>query len=136
MSKRLVESIVKKDLVNANEHFNERINHIVEMKLVEKKKCMQAELFNYPEINRTGWPRASEVLSSATTKAKTWASNIRKKKPTPSSSSGTPRDASSIASSAAGKLPVTPAYLVGRMIGKAGKVAVGALSDIGSRLEP
>lgn len=64
----LLEHILSEDYVSACELFEERLNNIVEKKLIEKKKMMQAEAMggmskkDIEARRKAGYVRASEVL--------------------------------------------------------------------------
>lgn len=88
MSRQLVESIIDKDFVLAESHFNDRLSSIMEKKLYERKRQAAADMnevfggLSLAQIQarkELGWPRASEVygdprdktISSTTAKKKT-----------------------------------------------------------------
>jgi hypothetical protein len=64
----LVEHILSENYVSAADLFEERLNNIVEKKLIEKKKMMQAEVMggmskqDIEKRRKAGYVRASEVL--------------------------------------------------------------------------
>lgn len=79
MSKQLIESIIDDNLVEAKDIFAERMEEILECKLYEAKRMIQAELneakpgggFTTSEIEarkKAGFRRASEVLGGTETK--------------------------------------------------------------------
>ena len=64
----LVENILSENYVSASNIFESRLNEILEKKLVEMKKCIQAEAFgalskaDIEARRRLGWRKASDVL--------------------------------------------------------------------------
>lgn len=71
MSKQLVESILDKDFVLAESHFNDILNNIMEKKLYEKKRMIAAQMdevlggMTRAEIEakkKAGYKKASDVL--------------------------------------------------------------------------
>lgn len=66
--RQLVENIVSDNLVTASRIFESRLDEIVEKKLYEKKKQMQAEVFGGLTLaqiqarKELGWKKASDVL--------------------------------------------------------------------------
>lgn len=94
MSRELIESIINRDYVSANDLFEERLSIIREQKLYEEKRRMSAKLdeifggMSKKEIEdrrKAGYRRASEVLGDPTaTKlspaAKKYRASLKKKK--------------------------------------------------------
>ena len=76
MSKQLIESIIDDNLIEANEVFKERMEHILECKLYENKRMLQAEgiggALSKAEIEmrrKAGFVPASEKLTDPRSKA-------------------------------------------------------------------
>jgi hypothetical protein len=81
----LVESIMADDLLSASEIFENRLAAIMEKKLYEKKKMMQAEVFGGLSLaqiqarKELGWKKAADVLGDPDVMIKSKKSKLQKR---------------------------------------------------------